>query len=137
MPPKASLTHLEYLGPVNPASAAQPQAPLTPETARSIALSAWHAPGRLRISDHCKKRMRERGFDILDFEVVVKHGRPVGPAIKCGAPHHNYKYCFSTLVDGERLEASFAVDPSQDYQQAPLVVLITGVWKTKTGTKRA
>jgi hypothetical protein len=80
--------------------------------------------------------MCERGFDILDLEFVIKHGRSDGPAEKCGVPHKNYKYCFSAVVDGERLQAAFAVDPAQDYQHAPLIILITGVWKTKTGTKR-
>jgi len=136
MAPKRLLTHLEvqYVGPVNPTSATEAQAPLTPEMARSIALNGWRT-GRLRITEHCRRRMKERGFDVLDIEHVIKRGRPDGPAVKCGAPHENFKYCFTCSVDGARLQVAFALDPTQDYQTAPLVILITGVWKTATGTK--
>lgn len=126
-----------YRGPHNQCVNTQPQKPLSPETARVVALSAWRNPGRLRITDHFNMRVSKRNFDIFDVEYVLRHGVPLGSAIFCsGKGRNNYKYRFWCKVDGLGLRVVFAIDATQDYQSAPLVILITAAWDTKTGARK-
>jgi hypothetical protein len=125
---------IKYHGPANPSANAQPQKPLSPESARVVALSAWRI-GRLRISGHFTKRVKERKFDILDVEQVIRHGTPKGGAVFCKR-YNNYKYVFHAAVDGIGLRAVFAIDATQDYTTSPLVILITAAWSTKTGARK-
>ena len=130
-----SINEFHYTGSVDQEATTKPQAPLSAETARVVALSAWRGPGRLHRVPHFLKRARERNFTILDFEYAVKHGKVVSGPTFCGEPHNNYKYCFRSNVDGINLEVSFALDATQDYTAGPLVVLITAVWKTRSGCR--
>ena len=125
----------EYSGPINPSSEAKPQATLTPESARVVALSAWRIPGRLRPSDHFTKRLVQRKFDILDVERVIRTGKPKGVGKFC-PKFGNYKYQFKGAVDGMGLRVVFAIDATQDYAATPLVILITAAWNTKSGKRR-
>lgn len=128
---------IAYRGPANPCVDAQPQKPLSPETARVVALSAWRLPGRLRLTDHFNMRVRQRNFDIFDVEYVIRRGTPVGNAVFCrGKGRNNYKYRFWGKIDGLGLRVVFAIDATQDYHSAPLVILITAAWDTKTGSRK-
>jgi hypothetical protein len=124
-----------YVGPLNPRSQAVAQKPLTPESARVVALGAWRLDGRLRPVAHFKKRMKQRKFSILDIEEVLRRGRPKGNGRFC-PDHRNYKYEFQGSVDGVGLRVVFAIDATQDYMSAPLVILITAAWNTKSGIRR-
>lgn len=108
-----------------------------PEGARVVALSAWRLPGRLRLTSHFNMRVCERKFDIFDVEYVIRHGCPVGKAVFCkGEDRNNFKYRFRGTVDGLGLRVVFAIDATQDYFRAPLVILITAAWNTKTGARK-
>lgn len=126
-----------YRGPLNQSADAMPQKPLSPEGARVVALSAWRLPGRLRLTSHFNMRVVQRKFDIFDVEYVIRNGTPIGKAIFCkGAGRNNYKYRFRGNVDGLGLRIVFAIDATQDYFSAPLVILITAAWNTKTGARK-
>lgn len=132
--PQANEFH--YTGPINPNANTNPQSPLSCESARVVALSAWRLPGRIHITEHFTMRTRGRNFSILDAEEVLRRGKPIDDPMFCPEPHNNYKYKFRAGVDGTLLEIAFAIDATQDYLKAPLVILITGVWKTRSGIRR-
>jgi len=123
-----------YTGPTDQEARTKPQAPLTAETARVVALSAWRT-GRLQRTPHFLMRLKARGFSILDVESVIRYGRVVAGPTPCGPPHNNHKYYFRDDVDGVGLKVSFALDAEQDYATCPLVVLITAVWCTASGRR--
>ena len=123
-----------YSGPIGRGSRANRQAPLSSEGARRVALEAWTNQGRVRPTEHFRKRATERGFTTLDVEQVIRHGKPKSGPDLC-AEFDNYKYCFRGRIDGVTLEVTFALDATQDYESNPLAILITGVWKTATGKR--
>jgi hypothetical protein len=132
---RESTNDFVYVGPLNPSSEAKPQKALSPESARYVALSCWRIPGRLRPTGHFAKRLIQRRFDIFDFEEVIRLGKPLGKGIFC-PKFNNYKYQFLGVVDGLGLRAVFAIDATQDYQVAPLVILITAAWNTESGKRK-
>lgn len=132
---RESVNEFHYLGPVDQEAKTKPQAPLTAETARVVALNAWRGPGRLQQTPHFRKRVKERSFTTLDVEFVIKYGRVVSGPTPCGEPHNNFKYYFRAEVDGIVLKVAFALDATQDYAAGPMVVLITGVWATPNGCR--
>lgn len=89
----------------------------------------------MRLSPHFKQRAAKRRFSILDAEEVIRYGKPVGSAVYC-PKYQNYKYRFSGSVDGLRLRIVFAIDATQDYAAAPLLIFITGAWHTKSGARQ-
>jgi hypothetical protein len=48
----------------------------------------------------------------------------------------NVKYVFKGMVDGLGFRIVFALDATQDYATAPLVILITAAWSTRNGIRR-
>jgi hypothetical protein len=124
-----------YSGPLNPCAETKPQRPLTAESARYVALSAWNIPGRLRLTGHYTKRSKKRRFSILDFEEVLRTGRPMEKGMYCPR-YKNVKYVFKGIVDGLGLRIVFALDATQDYSAAPLVILITAAWSTRDGVRK-
>ena len=131
---RESTNDFVYTGPLNPSSEAKPQSALSPESARYVALSAWRIPGRLRPTGHFTKRLIFRRFDIFDTEEVIRRGKPLNDGIFC-PDFNNYKYQFWAVVDGLGLRVVFVIDATQDYQVAPLVILITAAWNTKNGRR--
>lgn len=125
---------ISYKGPIRENHKAQPQAPLSPEAARRVALSAWERGGRIRPTHHFRSRASQRGFTIIETEQVIRYGRCVAGVEAC-PEFRNYKYLFEAEIDGVRLRISFALDGTQDYQESPVLILISGVWKTKSGTR--
>jgi hypothetical protein len=123
-----------YTGPLNPCADAKPQRPLSAESARWVALSAWSIPGRIRLTTHYTGRSKERHFSILDFEEVLRTGMPMEKGIYCPR-YRNAKYVFRGRVDGLGLRVVFALDATQDYATAPLVILITAAWSTRDGIR--
>lgn len=126
---------MSYTGPIDHGNTIQPQRPLSAETARVIALGCWRAPGRIHQLDHFRKRSKERGYSILDVQFAIKYGTIVFGPIFCPEPHNNFKYCFRARVDGIGFKVVFALNPTQDYEVSPLLLLITAVWQTKNGKR--
>jgi hypothetical protein len=124
-----------YSGPLNPCAETRPQKSLSAESARTVALSAWNLPGRLRLTSHYTKRSKARKFGILDFEEVLRTGRPTDKGIYC-PKYKNVKYVFRGSVDGLGFRIVFALDATQDYAAAPLVILITAAWSTRNGVRK-
>ena len=124
-----------YSGPLNPCAETRPQKPLSAESARYVALSAWNIPGRIRLTSHYKRRSRARRFSILDFQEVLRTGQPTGQVIYC-PEFKNVKYIFRGAVDGLGFRIVFALDATQDYSAAPLVILITAAWSTRNGVRK-
>jgi hypothetical protein len=124
-----------YSGPLNPCAETEPQKLLSAESARWVALSAWNIPGRLRFTKHFTKRSKKRRFSTLDLEEVLRSGRPTEKGIYC-PKYRNIKYVFRGTVDGLGFRIVFALDATQDYAAAPLVILITAAWTTRDGIRK-
>ena len=78
--------------------------------------------------------MTERNFDVFDIEYAIRNGR----CIECGEysdEHKSHKYMFRCDIDGVEFDAVFALSAERDLIESPLMVLITGCWKTKSGRR--
>jgi hypothetical protein len=114
----------------------KPVAPPSVELARTIAVTVLGGfLGRYHPSSHCKERMIKRRFTVFDMQYAIKNGRCVGGS-EYSLKHDNYKFRFRADVDDVDFEAVFAVSACHDYIEDPLIVLITGIWKTKTGIRK-
>jgi hypothetical protein len=114
------------------------QAPAPPPTefARTVALGVIGGKrGRYQASNHFAKQMADRGFDIFDVEYAIQNGKPTGEG-EYSAEHKDHKYCFRCDIDGVAFDAVFSLSAEHDFITSPLLILITGVWKTKTGKRR-
>jgi hypothetical protein len=47
----------------------------------------------------------------------------------------SHKYTFRCLIDGVEFDAAFALSAKHDLIKAPLLYLISGCWKTETGSR--
>lgn len=103
--------------------------------AKTVVLSVLRGSrGAYQISDHFQKRSRERDFDVLDFEYAVRNGACISEG-KYYAEFKNYKYVFRCLVDGVEFDAVVGISAEHEILESPQLVLITGVWKTKSGLR--
>lgn len=78
--------------------------------------------------------MAERIFDVFEVEYVIRNGRPVGSG-EYSEEHKDFKYTFRGNIDGTDFDAVFALSTEHDFVSSPLLKLITGCWKTKTGKR--
>ena len=109
--------------------------PPKPDLARSVALTVLGGErGSYRSSDHFRDQVVERNFDVFDIEYVIRNGVCIETGEYCDE-HRNYKYMFRGDIDGVDFDAVFALSAEHDLIKAPLMVLITGCWKTKTGKR--
>jgi hypothetical protein len=123
----------EYNGPTFEGQcAAKPEAPVSPSNGLNIVRAAFLA-GRKHVSQHFKARSMERKFDTLDAQNVITTGN------LCCLP----EYCpdfetwkFRIIADLEdekldmrKLEIVVALDPAEDYEKSPLIILVTGYWR--------
>ena len=114
---------------------AKPIAPTT-EFARSLALKVLGGHiGRYRSTPHFKRRVKERDFDVFDIEYAIRNGDCVGTGIFC-EEYRNFKYTFRGTLEGTGFDAVFALSADDDFMRSPLLILITGCFKTVSG-KRA
>ena len=102
-------------------------APLSPENARVVIQRAWSV-GRVQVTPHFRKRSRERDFTTLDVGNVIRYGLACSQAEFC-EQFQNHKYRIRLVMEDSTLEVVIALDYSEDYQQVPLVVLVTGYWQ--------
>jgi hypothetical protein len=114
----------------------QRPAPPPPEYARTLALGILcGARGRYQSSKHFRDQMAERGFDIFDMEYAIRNGQPVGIG-EYSEKHKDHKYTFRGNIDGTDFDAVFSFSSEHDFSTSPLMILITGCWKTKSGKRR-
>ena len=102
-------------------------APLTPDAALRIIKRSWLF-GRIQWTDHFRRRCRERGFEPIDAENAIRGGRMRGELEFCPI-FSNWKCRIIGEVEDRQLEIVLALDPTQDYEESPLIVPITGYWK--------
>ena len=97
-------------------------------TAKAIAMEAW-LNGRVRWTPHFVQRGRERGFDNLDVENVIRLGFVHSPP-EFSARFRNWVYLVERTIPGEAatLGINFAIDLRAYCNEEPLIVLITGRW---------
>lgn len=114
------------------------QTPVAPKTdyARDLALQILGGTrGRYRSSRHFADQMAERGFDIFDMQYAIRNGEPTESG-QYSEEHKDFKYTFRGTIDGVDFDAVFSLSAQHDFVSSPLMILITGCWKTKTGKRR-
>lgn len=111
-----------------------PTAPPEP-VARLVALSvlAGHR-GSYRPSGHFNLRRQERNFDVFDIEYAIRNGKCIESG-KYSEDNKNHEFVYSCNIDGVDFEAVFALSAIHDLIEAPLMVLMSGIWKTKSGKR--
>lgn len=113
------------------------QIPVAPsvELARLVALSVLDDErGRYRPSIHFCLQMSERNFDVFDVQYAIRNGKCVESG-EYSEEEKSHKYTFRCDIDGVGFDAVFALSAEHDLIKSPLLVLITGCWKTKTGRR--
>lgn len=111
-------------------------APPSVECARLMALAILSGRiGRYQTSNHFKDQMAERGFDVFDVEYAIRNGETTEDG-EYSEEHRDFKYCFRCNIDGTDFDAVFSFSALHDLDKCPLMILITGVWKTKTGKRK-
>ena len=127
-----------YVGPHdNPAMRPIEKEPTPPSAAlaQTIALGIFGGTkGRIRRTVHFGEQLAEREFDVFDVEYVIRNGRCVEDGIYC-QENQNFKYTFRGCIDGVDFDAVFALSAEHDLLASPLMILITGCWKTKSGKR--
>ena len=124
-----------YNGPVHEGQAAKPGAPVSPANGLQIIKTGLLA-GREHISSHFRQRSRERGFDSMAAHTVIRTGQLRGEPTYC-PEFGNWKYRIVAEIEDERdeqlemrsLEIVVALDPVEDYEKSPLIILVTGYWR--------
>ena len=117
-----------YNGPVvGGACRAKPEAPLSPANALEIIRAAFLA-GRLQTTTHFREQQSTRLFDSMDAENAIRTGELRGDPEFCPV-NRNWKYRIIADVEDRKLEIVVALDPAEDYDASPLIILITGYWR--------
>lgn len=115
----------------------QVPAPPSAAFAKQVALTVLcGSRGAYRPTIHCSGRMKKREFDVFDFQYAIQNGECVEDGKYC-AEHEDFQYCFRGEVDGQMFDAVFALCAKHDLINSPLLKLISGCWKNKSGTKRS
>jgi len=113
------------------------KSPVSPsvEVARAVALSILDgARGSYRPSNHFREQMADRIFDVFEFEYVIRNGSAIGSG-EYSEEHRDHKYTFRGFIDGTEFDAVFSLAAEHDFIKAPLMILITGCWKTSSGRR--
>ncbi len=101
--------------------------PLSVANAEQVLRKAWIA-GRSLLGEHFRKRSQERSFSTLDVDRVLRLGKIQGKPEYCPI-FCNWKYRVRGQSGEQVLEVVVGLDPNEDFDQCPLIVLITGYWK--------
>jgi hypothetical protein len=128
-----------YVGPEHePARRAVDKAPTPPsvEFAKAVSLRILGgALGRYRPSVHFQEQTRERNFDVFDMEYAIRNGKCTESG-EYSHEHKDFKYVFRCDIDGVTFDAVIALSAEHDLLSSPLLILITGCWKNRTGRRR-
>lgn len=129
-----------YVGPEQePAMEPIEQTPTPPsvEFARTVSLSILGGNrGRYRPSVHFRDQMTDRGFDVFDVEYAIRNGQCLIGSGQYSAVHKDFKYVFRCDIDGIPFDAVVALSAEHDLVTSPLLILITGCWKNRSGRRR-
>jgi hypothetical protein len=107
----------------------------SPDVARTIALGILGGRrGRYRSSKHFQDQMADREFDVFDIEYAIRNGTCVKGGVFC-SDFRNHKYTFRANIDGVDFDAVFALSADHDLIRSPLMVMITGCFKTASGKR--
>lgn len=110
--------------------------PPTAAFAKQVALSILcGSRGSYRTSGHFAKRMAERGFSIFDMEYVIRNGNCIESG-EYSDTHRDHKYTFRGNIDGTDFDAIFSLSVEHHFIESPLMILISGCWKTKSGKRK-
>jgi hypothetical protein len=126
-----------YVGPHDRPQEYSDDKPISPSPgrARDIALSILSGKtGRYHSSVHFRNRMEERDFDVFEIEYVIRNGRCLKGGEFC-EKFRNHQYTFRGDVDGIGFDAVFALSADHDLIKFPLLILISGCFKTKSGRR--
>lgn len=119
----------------NPPKSTDKPLPPTADFAQAVALSILGGRvGAYRSGPHVRRRMRERDFDIFDIDYVIRNGACVQGGTFC-EEYRNFKYTFRGNIDGVEFDAVFALSADHHLIESPLMVLITGCFKTESGKR--
>lgn len=118
----------QYCGPEREIPRVKNESPLSAENAITVIRQAW-AIGRFHVGSHFKKRCTERNIDMLDVENAIHNGTIRGKPEHCPI-YKNWKYRVRGLSDERTLEIVIALDPTEDYSDSPLAILLTAYEKT-------
>jgi hypothetical protein len=118
-----NLREYKYVGPENqPPRVKGHDAALSTDNAKTVIQKAWSS-GRVHVGTHIKKRMTERGVDMIDLGNVLRSGDVVGREYCEG--YKNWKYQMAGTSDGRKIDVVVALDPTEDFEASPLGVLVT------------
>lgn len=107
----------------------------SPEFARTVALNILNGSiGRYRESVHCHERIVEREFDVFDMAKVIRNGQCIGGG-KYSSEHKDHTYVFRGDIEGVEFDAVFSLSAEHDFIKSPLMTLISGCFKTKSGKR--
>lgn len=128
-----------YAGPDHePAMQSVDKTPTPPsvEFARTASLQILGGNlGRYRPSVHFREQMSDRGFDVFDIEYAIRNGSCVAIG-EYSALHKDFKFVFRCDIDGIPFDAVIALSAEHDLISSPLLILITGCWKNRSGRRR-
>ena len=123
----------KYCGPEHePQRVKEHNSPLSAQSAMSVIRMAWGV-GRFHVGTHFKKRCSERGLDTLDIENLIRNGAVRGDAEYC-PEYKTWKYRVAGVIEERHMEVLIALDPTEDYADSPLAILITA-YERKPGSK--
>jgi len=83
---------------------------------------------------HFQNRANERFFSVFQVTYVIRNGDCIGEGEYC-QEYRDHKYKFRGEIDGIEFDAVFGLSADHHFILSPLVILITGCWKTKTGKR--
>lgn len=90
--------------------------------------------GKYHPTTHFREQMESREFDLFEMEYVIRNGSCVQGGEFC-EEYRNHKYTFRGNIDGVDFDAVFALSADHDFIRSPLMILITGCFKTKSGRR--
>ena len=109
--------------------------PPSPDFARKTAMAILGGRvGRYRPTSHFRERMMEREFDVFDVEYVIRNGKCVESGV-FSEEHKHHKYTFRGVMDGVGFDAVFGLSSEHDLLNSPVLILITGCFKTRSGKR--
>lgn len=110
-----------------------PSAPAE-DLVRTVSLSVLcDGRGCMKSLPHFRRRMVQRNFDLFDVIYVIRNGKCI--KVEYCADFQDHKFTFRGWIDAVEFDATFALSARHDLVKAPLMYLITGCWKTDSGTR--
>ena len=106
--------------------------PISSENTRMLLIRALEH-GRIHVTEHFKQRSKERGFNTLDAERVVRHGSVKQEPVYCPR-FRNWRFTLTGFSYGRTLEICVGLSLELDLD-SPVLALITGILKRRKSCK--